>query len=42
MEMLMEKSNKFDNVIILKLLYNFKKVKDKAQTWRIYLQNVEF
>ena len=33
----MEQNNRFDNAIILKLLCDFKKVKDKAQTWKIYL-----
>lgn len=30
--MLMEKNNRFDSALVLKLLYSFKKVKDKAQT----------
>lgn len=40
--MLLEKYNRFDSAIVLKLLYNFKKVKDTAQIWKIYLQNTEF
>lgn len=40
--MLMEKNNRFDSAVALKHLYNFKKIKDKAQTWKICLQNIEF
>lgn len=40
MQMLMEKNNRFDNALILKLLYNFKKVKDKANEFGNYIYKI--